>query len=599
MTNSVASKVDDSAPAKQGQKRGVSPRMLGTLLLVVPPAVAGALVFVTIRHRELNEVYYVNSAYYLITVMLAVYACVELSGLGTFGVAKQWLRDHWAGLLMTTLVCGVVLAAVAPGYRVLADEANLIGVSKNLFYQRTANFATTGKWYFENFWNLNMATDRRPTLFPYFVSLLHVMRGYHPENGFHFNAIVFVLFVFAAYRLAKGWAGELFGLATAVLVATNPNTLIAARSAGFDLLSCFMLLVVFRGFVEFSIQRTPRRLAILAMQLCLLAHVRYEGWALMLAAGAVLLSTRMVRRQHFEGFAYLYSFLPIFLLPRYWQSIAKANDAEQPLSAALFSLKDLLHNTGEYLRLLRRPLDVSGPHSPLLMILAIGGIVLFVVSQFHAWRKKSISALTFKHLLLAAVLIGAEFVISFSYNWGKSLHPSSCRLFIWLDTVVAFAAAWALTMVGRQFTMSVAVLNRQSAAPATLVSSLALFAIHVPVASEARFTNSLVLTRQAAYTWRFFENLHEKNILVMTDRPGLFTIMDIGALDISSALTDRGPLLELSRHLYQDVYLIQEVDLNTKQPLQQFDVWPEVPKDTVMEFQNTDSASVRIAKLKR
>ncbi len=577
----------------------MSSRTLNTILLLVPPFVTGALVFMTLRHHELNEVYFVNSAYYMITAMLAVYAGIELCGLGTRGALKQWLSDHYLGLLMTALVCSIVLIAVAPGYRVLADEANLIGVSKSLLYQRTANFATTGKWYFENFWNLNMATDRRPTLFPYFVSLLHLMRGYHPENGFHVNAIILILFVFSSYRLAKGWGGELFGLATAVLVATNPNTLIAARSAGFDLLACFMLLIVFRGFVEFSVQRTPRRLAILAMQLCLLAHVRYEGWALMLAAGAVLLSTRMVRREHFAGYASLYSFLPIFLLPRYWQSVAKAHDAEQPLSAALFSLKHLTHNVSEYLHLLRRPLDVDGPHSPLLMILAIAGCLVFIVAQSTALKNKTASTLHLKHLLLATVLIGAEFVISFSYEWGKSLHPSSCRLFIWLDTLVAFAAAWILTLIGRQFTMSVAALNRQSAAPATLASSLALFAMHVPVASEARFTNSLVLTRQAAVTWRFFENLHNKNILILTDRPGLFTIMNYGSLDITTALTDRGPLLELSRHLYEDVYLIQEVDLNTKQPLQAFNVWPDVPKDTVMEFQNTDSASVRIAKLRR
>jgi hypothetical protein len=56
---------------------------------------------------------------------------------------------------------------VPPGFRVLADEANLVAVSKNLFFDKTANFAVTGKWYFENYWNLNQATDRRPALFPF------------------------------------------------------------------------------------------------------------------------------------------------------------------------------------------------------------------------------------------------------------------------------------------------------------------------------------------------------------------------------------------------------------------------------------------------
>lgn len=571
---------------------------LDSLLALIPVIVAGALLSRTVRHRELNEVYFVNSAYYVITAMLVVYACIELSGLDSWITVRKWLFAHRGGLLVTALVSSVVLLAVAPAYRVLADEANLIGVSKNLFYQRTANFATTGKWYFENFWTLNLATDRRPALFPYLVSLLHVLRGYHPENGFHLNAILFVMFVFASYRLAKVLGGELFGIATAILVATCPNTLIAARSAGFDLLSSFMLLIVFKGFVEFSNDSSPRRLALLALQLCMLAHIRYEGWALVLATAAVLLASRMIRREHFRGYVCLYAFLPIFLLPRYWQTVAKAHDAEQPLSATLFGLKNFVQNGGEYLCVVRHPFDITGPHSPLLMILAVVGCAMFFFSSARKIGKLTSSSPILRYLLLVAVLIGAETVISFSYMWGKSLHPSSCRLFIWLDTLVAFAAAWALTWIGKQLAVSASASKEKTAAPATVLASLALLAMHVPIASEARFTNSLILTRQAANTWRFFAGLHNKNILILSDRPGLFTIMNYGALDISTAISDRSPLLELSRHLYDDVYLVQEVDLNTHDPLPVFNVWPDVPKETMLEFQNTDSVSVRIAKVK-
>jgi hypothetical protein len=74
--------------------------------------------------------------------------------------------------------------------------------------------------------------------------------------------------------------------------------------------------------------------------------------------------------------------------------------------------------------------------------------------------------------------------------------------------------------------------------------------------------------------------------------------MDYGALDIS-ANADRGPLFELSRHLYRDIYLVQEVDLGTGQPLPAFAPWPDIEKETVFEFQNTDTTSVRIARVKQ
>jgi hypothetical protein len=583
-------------PQRAGRFQELS-RRANTLLFLIPLLIAAALLTITLRHKELNEVYFVNSTYYVLTAMLIVYACVELSAIGTWRDIMAWLKEHRFGLITTGLVCSIVLLTVEPAYRVLADEANLVGVSKNLFYQRTANFATTGKWYFENFWSLNVATDRRPALFPYLVSLLHVLRGYHPENAFHLNSILFAAFVFACYRVAKRYGGELFGLAACILAAANPNTLIAARSAGFDLLSTFMLLVVFKGFTEFAFEASPRRLVLLALQLCLLAHVRYEGWALVLATVAVLATFRMVRREHIRNYSYLYASLPLFLLPRYWQTVAKAKDAEQPLSAALFSLKNFVQNLGEYLHLTARPLEIGGPHSPLLMLIAAPGCLLLLLHVSKV-RRLTLRSPGVQCAALAAVLITCTTVISFSYMWGKSLHPSSCRLFIWLDTAVAFAGAWALTLLGRRFSVAARTSETRTTVLVTLLSSLALLAMHIPAASEARFTNSLILTRQAAATWRYFQGLHKKNILVMSDRPGLYTIMNYGALDISGANADRGPLLELSRHLYDDIFLVQEVDLNTHEPLPSFNAWPDVAKETVLEFQNTDSLSIRIAKVK-
>jgi hypothetical protein len=599
MTNSPAAPDSNSAQSSKS-----SPQKLGNwgwpkLLLLVPPLVAVSLVGVTMRRFALNEPFFANSAFYVLFAMFSVYVGVLVTGESSVTSPRQWIMDNRVGIALTVIVASVVLLAVAPSYRVLADEANLVGVSKNLYYQRTANFATTGKWYFENYWNINLTIDRRPALFPFLVSLLHVVRGYHPENAFYVNAAIFILFVFSSYRLAKLLGGELFGAAAAILVATHPNTMVAARSAGFDLLSSFMLLIVIKSFVEYANQDSPKRLAILALHLCILAHVRYEGWALLLAAATVLIAFRLIRRSQLQGYGLLYSFIPIFLLPRYWQAVAKAHDAEQPLSASLFSIRHFIENSREYFRLVLQPLEVGGAHSPLLIILGVAGFVVVVTNLLEDLRNKKLSVLDLRQIAFIAVLFGLETVIAFSYAWGKSLHPASVRLFIWLDTFVAMNAAWFLTIIGRRLAAPIALLHRRSGAPVTLLSCFTLFAMHVPAASEGRFVNALILTRQASQTWDFFAKLGTKNILIMTDRPGLFTIMDYGALDISTATVSRDPLNELSRHLYKDLYLVQEVDLTTHKPLPAFDVWKDVALETDLEFQNTDSTSIRISHVKR
>ncbi|HWA76265.1 MAG TPA: glycosyltransferase family 39 protein [Polyangiaceae bacterium] len=567
-------------------------------LLALPPLAAAGLVGLTLRRPALNEPLFVQSTYYVLLVLVLVYVGLHLARPGGFS-PRAWFRENRIGLLVTVAVSAIVLGSVAPSFRVLADESNLVGVSKNLFFRHTANFAVSGKWYFENYWDVSLASDRRPALYPFLVSLLHLVRGYHAENAFHLNAILFVLFVFTCYRLGKRLNGEVFGVAAAILSATNPNTLVAARSAGFDFLSTFVLLLVVYSFVEYTRDKAPWRLAVLALNLCLLSHVRYEGWAVLLATGMGLLVLRLVPLSNLRPYAWLYSVLPLFLVPRYWQSIAKAKDAEQPLSASLFGMTHLSNNLREYLAVVLKPLELDGPHAPVLIPLAALGVLLVLFGLGRRLRARSLPASTLQITLLVAGLFALESAICFSYFWGKSMHPASCRLYIWLDTFVAFAAAWPLTLLGRKLAVPVHWLQRRSEAPVTVLACALLFAIHVPVAIEARFVNVMLVTREAAENWRFFERLGDKRILILTDRPGLYTIMDYGASDISTADSNRNLLFELSRALYHDIYMIQEVSLDTHQPLPGFDTWRDVEKQSVHEFQNTDSTLIRISRIKK
>lgn len=564
----------------------------------MPPLVAAGLVGLTLRRPALNEPLFVYSTYYVLLILVLVYAGLQLARPGGFSPAT-WVREHRLGLLVTAVVSTIVLCSVAPSFRVLADESNLVGVSKNLFFRHTANFAVSGKWYFENYWDVSLASDRRPALYPFLVSLLHLVRGYHAENAFHLNAILFVLFVFCCYRLGKRLGGEVFGLAAAILSATNPNTLVAARSAGFDFLSTFVLLLVVDSFIEYTRDKAPWRLAVLALNLCLLSHVRYEGWAVLFVTGLVLLWLRLVSLATLRPYAWLYAVMPLFLVPRYWQSIAKAKDAEQPLSASLFGWSHLSTNVREYLTVAQKPWELDGPHAPILIPLAALGLSLLLFKLVRGLRDGSTSPSTRQVALLVSALFALESAICFSYFWGKSLHPASCRLYIWLDTFVAFAAAWPLTLAGKKLAMPVHWLQRTSDAPVTLLVCALLFMMHVPAAIEARFVNVMLVTREAAENWRFFARLGEKRILILTDRPGLYTIMDYGATDISTADSNRGLLFELSRALYRDVYMIQEVSLDTHQPLAGFDTWRDVEKQTVHEFQNTESTMIRISRIKK
>jgi 4-amino-4-deoxy-L-arabinose transferase-like glycosyltransferase len=558
------------------------------LPVAAPVVLALGLLAVTLRKRSLMEPFFVHGTYFMLLTMVAFWASTYLLALrGTSRDALvAWLKDNWRGLVLAAVVSLVAILAIQPALRVLADETNLLGVSKNLYFNKTADFATTGKWYYETYWNLNVTMDRRPALFPFLVSLIHAFRGYSYTNAFHLNAILIPLYVFVAYRLAKVLGGEAFGILAGAFVVAHPITLISARSGGFDLMAGFFALVSVKCFLDYAKEPTANRLALLWLNLCMLAHVRYEGAAAIVASALVLLALRMVKWEHVKPYLFVYAFTPLFALPRIWQTILKADDSEQPLNATLFGWKHLAENARNYFGLVLKPFEFNRAHSGLLLALGLVGCLVVARSLWKLAHERERKLVQERFAIFAVAWVGVMMVIYLPYFWGKPLHPASARLFVPLDAFFSLMAAWVVTLLCRRV-------------PLWLPSVVAavVVCLYVPVASEGRFINELTLTRQAAQTWHYFEQLHDKNIMVVTDRPGLFTVMDYGSMDLSVAKQGTDLLFELSRHLYRDMYVIQEIDLTTKKPLPDFEIWPDKKMEAVLEFQNAENSTVRISRM--
>ena len=558
------------------------------LAVAAPLVAAMALLGVTMRKRDLMEPFFVHGTYFVLLTLVAFWVSAYI--LAVKGTNKDglvaWVRDNWRGLVLAALVSLVVILAVEPALRILADETNLVGVSKNLHFSKTADFATTGKWYYENYWNLNLTMDRRPSLFPFLVSVVHAVRGYRYNNVFLVNAMLIPLFVFVAYRLAKSLGGEAYGILAGAFVMAHPITLLSARSGGFDVMAGFFALVCVKHFFDYAKEPTANRLALLWLNLCMLSHIRYEGSGFLVMSFVVLFALRMVKWEHVRPYLVVYAFTPLFLLPRMWQMILKADDAEQPLNASLFGWKYVAENTRNYFSLVLHPFDFYRPHSALLLLLGLIGCLIVVRSLWKLAHQRERNIAAERFAIFAGVWACMMVAIYFSYSWGKPLHPASARLFVPLDAFVSLMAAWVVVLLCRR---------AQLWLPA-LVAAAAVF-LHVSVASEGRFINELTLTREAAQTWSFFEQIHDKNIMVVADRPGLYTVMNYGSMDLSAAKQGQDLMFELSRHLYRDMYVIQEIDLTTKKPSPDFEIWPEHNKETVLEFQNTENTTVRVSRM--
>ena len=499
-----------------------------------------------------------------------------------------WAKAHWPGLFLAVAVTVVAWLAIHPALRILSDEANLVGTSRNLFASRTATFTVSGKNYYDSYWDIDVAIDRRPALFPFLVSLVHVVCGYSYKNVFLFNLLVLPAFVLVSYRLAKSIGGETCGIVASLLVVAHPITLIAVRSGGFDFLALFFSLLIIKSVLDHLREPSAGRLAILWMNVCMFAEIRYESALFIVPVVALLLVFRLVTWSLLRPYAFIYALTPAYLSPRVWQAVLRGSVPEQEPGAVPFSLENFFNNAREYFKPVLSPLSDYPAHSGIVVALGLVGCVLWLRSH-----RRELSAPDWKdpRLRFAAFVSSwmlLQVVVVFSYVWGRAQAPSAARLVIAVDTFFSFCAAWVLTVSLRRWRPFVAVLI-----------AAAVLAVHVPIASQHRFLNRLTQTRETATTWRFFDSLHEKRILIVTDRPDLFTIMEYGAMSFEAARQDPFIFEAFAHHLFYDIYVVQQIRLSTNSPLPGYDIWPTRRLETMLEYQNDADVLIRISRLGR
>jgi len=558
--------------------------------LVALPAALSIFFVVSVTDTATTQRLFVATTYYLLMATVLCWAGTYLHVARVLDreAMVAWVKENWRGLVVALAVTAIAGFAVEPALRVLSDEANLVGTSKNLFASKTATFTISGKNYYDSYWDIDVAIDRRPTLFPFLVSLVHTVVGYSYENVFLFNLLVLAAFVFVSYRLGKSLGGETFAVVASLLVAAHPITLIAARSGGFDLLATFFGLLVLKSVHDFLRDQSPGKLAILWMNLCMLAEIRYETALFIPLTLVLLLVFKSITWSALKPYAFVYALTPAYLIPRIWQAILRGNVPEQEPGTITFSLENFVNNAHEYFLPILSPTKAFPAHSAIVIALGVLGCL-----HGMRWLARRVQARDWKgHELRFAFFVCAwmllQTIIVFSYVWGRAQYPSAARLAIAIDTFFSFAAAWILTLLLARWRSFVAVLF-----------ALAVLAIELPVASQHRMMNRLTQTRESRATWSFFERLNEKRILVVTDRPNHFTIMNYGAMTFQTARSDPYLFAAFARHLFHDIYVIQQIKLSTGEPLTGYEIWPDRKLDPVLEFQNDADVLVRVSRVVR
>jgi hypothetical protein len=148
-----------------------------TALVLLPSALA--VLVVALSDTATTQRLFIDTTYYLLLVTVSCWAGTYLHAARDVRreAVVAWLKENWPGLLVAAALTVTAALAVEPALRVLSDEANLVGTSKNFFASKSATFTVSGKNYYDSYWDIDVAIDRRPTLFPFLVSLVHALCG--------------------------------------------------------------------------------------------------------------------------------------------------------------------------------------------------------------------------------------------------------------------------------------------------------------------------------------------------------------------------------------------------------------------------------------
>ncbi len=112
------------------------------------------------------------------------------------------LKKYSPPLFFCLILSLAVFKSVEVKFKTLSDETNLLAKSRSLSFEKKPLNMTEAKNYFKNTHPLNYELPKRPLLFPFTVSILHNLLGYHPSNVFLLN--FFTLFVFLSLFTLAG-----------------------------------------------------------------------------------------------------------------------------------------------------------------------------------------------------------------------------------------------------------------------------------------------------------------------------------------------------------------------------------------------------------
>lgn len=349
---------------------------------------------------------------------------------------KESMGFHFSAITVIVLSTLYLHLHFDQGFKILFDEHILSSTAMSIHYDQTV-YAQSAFVLDENETLRRFGfVDKRPIFFPFLISLVHSILGFHPENVFLLNSFLTFLLLCLLYSAVYQICGKRSGIFAVLLLTTLPLLAQNTTGGGFEILNlCLIAMLLLSGF-GYMKQLGSSGLNLLIIVSVLLANCRYESILyVMVPAGLFILKGIKEKAFKLTWFA---TFSPLLLIsPLLSYSIFQADDQfKQTNGNAMLSFTHVPDNFAAAFAYL---FDWGQKYSNSILLSILGcAAFVFLTVELVRWFKgrysKDIYLLAFS---IVGFVVISNVILALNYFWGEWTDPRVARFSLPLQFLFA------------------------------------------------------------------------------------------------------------------------------------------------------------------
>lgn len=354
-----------------------------------------------------------------------------------------WLlcRNAWPQLLLTAIVVGfVAFPHQRSGLRIVNDDNLLTATARTLFEEQQAAYLDNGYRIGTDFDGLTYGVDKRPTFYPWLLSMVHAATGYRFSNAFWLNRASVLLLTWFLFligrRVHERWGGVAFPL----LVFCAPLVAHYGSGPGFEIPNLLALAMLGHAFCLVLEEPSSDRVAWMGLVAVMAANMRYESVIFFTPTLVILLiAWRKAGRAVLPWSLFL---VPLLMIPWAWRQHMFDSPSVWQLQSKpeaqghVFGMQFFGENVGHALNFFLSTEPRDGNSIALFLVGSVAAVMVLVGvrRRLKAWWSRPTGE---TGLFVFWLGLGLHLVLMMLYFWGQFDDLTTQRLA--LPVIVALA----------------------------------------------------------------------------------------------------------------------------------------------------------------